>query len=697
MTSDAPNQPRSDDLQAIEKALEAHREIRRALANAWNPFFARFGTLRPVQIEAIPIILTGADVLITAPTAGGKTEAVFAPLAERIRGQSWPGLSVLLVTPTRALVNDLYCRLEQPFGEMRIALGRKTGDHPLPSDVSCKVLVTTPESTESLLTFRREVLRDVRAVVMDEIHLLDGTPRGDQLRLVLARLRKYLAFARKDSCGDVQGIAMSATVGQPELLAQRYLGESATIVRIPGQRDIEARVEVAGDGWHAGNVWRHFPDAQKVLVFVNSRKLVDVAVDLFRKDGPGHSVFGHHGSLSKSERESVEERFRCDRAAICVATMTLEVGIDIGDVDLVVCLDPPFSLCSFLQRIGRGCRRLQGRTRVLCVARDNTDQMIFQALVRQAKCGIPAGPSAPFRRSVLVQQILAYLRQVDRHYRTVEQISAVMTSERMPAIQQDCLDSVLADMNRQGMVAEHSGAYCPASLGWEFIESHRIFSNIQPSGQEVAVVDVDTGLEVARIAGVTSQFVLIAGRSYEVLSRSFGTIKVRRVAVGGVSPRYGSRCLPYGGDVGPCLREFLDGDAHVLEIVPDGNQVVVMTWVGRLLNCALAMEMETQGLRCVGSAFALATEGLREDEAFGAVIAAAHRIIMANPLGDLNVEQLVDCGPYFENLSPEVRKAARRDWLDVAFVKQWAKGLKSWKAVDQASQRAHVLMSLACL
>ena len=110
----------------IADLLLQHQTLRAALGHAWNPFFARFGSLRPVQLTAIPPILAGQSTLVTAPTAGGKTEALAAPICELMARHRWPGLSVLLITPTRALVNDLYARLELPLGHMRIGLGRKT-------------------------------------------------------------------------------------------------------------------------------------------------------------------------------------------------------------------------------------------------------------------------------------------------------------------------------------------------------------------------------------------------------------------------------------------------------------------------------------------------------------------------------------------------------------------------------------------
>lgn len=132
--------------------------------------------------------------------------------------------------------------------------------------------------------------------------------------------------------------------------------------------------------------------------------------------------------------------------AICLATMTLEIGIDIGDVDLVICMNPPWSVASFLQRIGRGCRRLQGKTRVLCVAEDRVDEILFDGLIRQARIGLRAGPAIPLRRSVLVQQVMAYLHQVDRHARTADQFHKVLCTDAPPTVSPLIVDEVLRDV-----------------------------------------------------------------------------------------------------------------------------------------------------------------------------------------------------------------------------------------------------------
>ena len=228
----------------LSSDVARHRQLREAMPRVWNAFFGSFRSLRPIQLEAMPPILAGSNTLVTAPTAGGKTEAVLAPLCERLTRERWDGLSILVVTPTRALVNDLFARLERPLDALGIRLGRKTGDHAFTASRE-QVLITTPESVESLLMLRKQALACVRAVALDEIHLLDGAARGDHLRALLARLSVYRAHSNLDGQAALQRIAMSATVATPRRLADAYLGVGATVVSVPGQRSIKAQVITA--------------------------------------------------------------------------------------------------------------------------------------------------------------------------------------------------------------------------------------------------------------------------------------------------------------------------------------------------------------------------------------------------------------------------------------------------------------------
>ena len=190
--------------------------IRRHLKYAWVPFFSRFGKLTPVQIETIPKILDGINVVVMSPTASGKTEAVVAPVAELFISRQWKELAILYVVPTRALANDTLARIEGPLRDMGIATVLKHGDKPYLSGYLPNCLITTPESLDSLICRRPKIFATLRAVILDEIHLLNNTYRGDQLRLLLHRLKK-LAF---DASFAVH--LLSATLSEPYQVAQRY-------------------------------------------------------------------------------------------------------------------------------------------------------------------------------------------------------------------------------------------------------------------------------------------------------------------------------------------------------------------------------------------------------------------------------------------------------------------------------------------
>ena len=686
------------DLQAD---LELHRVLRGRLAITWNAFFARFPRLRPVQLGAIGPILEGHDVLVTAPTAGGKTEAVVAPLCERFLRKPSPGLGLLIVTPTRALVNDIYLRLETPMQQLRLTIGRKTADYAA-AKVPEQVVVTTPESLESMMTFRKERLATLRAIVLDEIHLLDGGPRGDQLRQILRRLRRFLAGSQRHVGHEgLQVVAMSATVPDPQRLAQAYLASTARVVAVPGQRTIEHRI-VEGDETDAAQValavqtLGELSDVQKVLVFVNSRKAVDTRCSMFRQGQFANTpVFGHHGSLSKAKREETEARFRDERRAICVATMTLEVGIDIGDIDVVVCMDPPASLAGFLQRIGRGCRRLAGRTRVVCVARDRAGRLIFEGLIRQAGLGLPVVPRPPFRRSVLVQQVLGYLRQVPGNARTREQLVGTFAASEAPAVSSEMVLSVCSDMVRQGMLVDERGAVRPAADGWEFIESVQIYSNIDASDATTDVVDADTGLSIAKVASAAGR-VNIAGRGYEILPGStFKRTLVRGGEGPAESPSYDRKRVTRGADVGHAVAGYLGLRPSGLTLLEILGRVYAFTWLGAVPNRAIVKMIARPSITAKAGDFAIFVEGLGAPAVAAEILSCTRQALATNCLGSERVEGMAQLGPHLRYLSDQQIERAREDWLDVEYLTRWIDRLGEPTVVDSASAMGADLLALA--
>ncbi|MEO0105659.1 MAG: DEAD/DEAH box helicase, partial [candidate division WOR-3 bacterium] len=160
--------------------------IKERLKRTWIPFFSRFGSLTEIQKKVIPKILEDKNLVIISPAATGKTEATVAPIVEKLLEKNKTDFSILYVSPTRALVNDLYRRLQYPFEYLNLKIEKKTGDRPRINEKKLPfILLTTPESFDSLLSRHTQIFTSLSYVILDEIHLLDNTPRGDQLRILL--------------------------------------------------------------------------------------------------------------------------------------------------------------------------------------------------------------------------------------------------------------------------------------------------------------------------------------------------------------------------------------------------------------------------------------------------------------------------------------------------------------------------------
>jgi ATP-dependent Lhr-like helicase len=687
------------DAERLTLELEQHRIIRNLLPSSWNAFFAKHRRLRDIQLKVIPEILSGADVLVSAPTAGGKTDAVMAPVCELIKQKPWPGLACLYITPTRALVNDLFERLLAKTSQIGICLGRQTGDHSQRAGAS--ILLTTPESLESMLTFRKHVLKDVRLVVLDEIHLLDGTSRGDQLRFLLARLRKYINWRGEDA--RVQHIAISATVASPRQIADAYMGDNANLISVKGQRSIDCKyvqpkagkelVDCIADGI------QQFEDVSKVLVFVNRRRDVDHYTDWVRERVPKHfEVFGHHGSLGTNQREFVERQYRSSKYAVCIATMTLEIGIDIGDVDLVVCVGPPSNLSSFLQRIGRGCRRRQSATRVLCCSSSAVEETVFRAFELGAKHGIPQVPTAPIRRSVLLQQILAYIRQTDKQRRTEAQLCKMFRTEFEPRLAVETIETIIKDMITSRYLYLHQGIVTLGKLGEEFVDSQLIYSNLDPK-TEVPVVERESGRTVAYVTGIKSDRLMIAGDRFIISGQQTpGRISVNSIQHGaGIqSPEYSGKAGPgYSGDTGACLARFLDFCDSKLILLRPG---FVFTWFGRLYNTILCNCLEPTGSILQPKSFGIDFGRNVECEVvLDALRRAIESVERRAVKYDFPLEALADCGAHHGLLGSQQRGECRKDWVDEKFLRQWIDRIEICKPLDANDPRIDTLRLLAAV
>ncbi|WP_068057224.1 DEAD/DEAH box helicase [Nocardia xishanensis] len=383
--------------------------------------------LRPLQQDAIAPLVDGADAVLLAPTAGGKTEAACFPLLSAMEQQHWTGISVLYLCPLKALLNNLVTRIDsyaQWLGR-RAALwhgdvtdskrDRLRREHP-------DILLTTPEALEAMLigtkTDHNELLGNIRAVVVDEVHAFAGDDRGWHLLAVLERLQRVTGR-------PIQRVGLSATVGNPNDLLTWLQGSGASTrparVVAPGVTlplaaksaappPGEVELDYVGSLDNAAKVIAALHRGEKRLVFCDSRRQVEHLGAALREREV--TVFLSHSSLSVDERTRAEQAFAEARDCVIVSTSTLELGIDVGDLDRVIQIDSPTTVASFLQRTGRTGRRADSTRNCLFLA--TTDDALVQAaglLLLWGRGWIEPITPPPEPRHLVAQQLLAVTLQ----------------------------------------------------------------------------------------------------------------------------------------------------------------------------------------------------------------------------------------------------------------------------------------------
>ena len=399
-------------------------------------------SLRELQDQAVGPVLDGADALLLAPTAGGKTEAAVFPLLTAMETQGWPDMSIIYVCPLKALLNNLLPRLETYAGWLGRRVAVWHGDVTAsarqrilrePPDV----LLTTPESLEAMLISLKvehgRLFTGLRAIVIDEVHAFAGDDRGWHLLAVLERLA--IVAGR-----PIQRIGLSATVGNPaELLgwlqgsarASRSgvvvspdIGPAAgpalvvdgAVVGVPGPvapppGDVE--LDYVGSVSNAATVIAALHRGEKRLVFCDSRQLVEEIGAALRERGV--TTFLSHASLAAEDRRRAEQAFGEARDCVIVATSTLELGIDVGDLDRVIQVNHPSSVAAFLQRSGRTGRR-EGTIRNCLFLAVDTGSLLWSAGLLQlwGQGYVEPVVAPPEPRHIVAQQLLALCLQEHR-------------------------------------------------------------------------------------------------------------------------------------------------------------------------------------------------------------------------------------------------------------------------------------------
>ncbi|WP_263383234.1 DEAD/DEAH box helicase [Granulicella arctica] len=419
-------------------------------------FVTKFGTPTEPQTHGWPSILAGEATLISAPTGSGKTLAAFLVcidklLRQSIDGSLSPTTQVVYISPLKALSNDVQKNLDGPLAEIQqlalergylstgIRTGVRTGDT-LPKERVAMlkhpphILVTTPESLYILLTAgkSREHLRRVRTIIVDEIHAVAGNKRGAHLALSLERLTALVCGENKLAPGAFltgsaecpQRIGLSATQNPIALVADFLTGidasrKPANIIQVGQRRELDIAIEVPSDELSSvttNGMWEeifdklavHAENHRSTLVFVNTRRLVEkISFALAERLGIEH-VAAHHGSLSRTLRLDAEQRLKRGEIKILVATGSLELGIDIGDIDLVCQIASTRNVAVAMQRVGRAghWRGAIPKGRLFATTRD--DLLEQAALIRKMRAGeLDLLQVPPQPMDVLMQQIVA--------------------------------------------------------------------------------------------------------------------------------------------------------------------------------------------------------------------------------------------------------------------------------------------------
>ncbi len=535
---------------------------------AW--FERSFATPTAAQAEAWPAIQAGRHVLIAAPTGSGKTLAAFLAAIDGLVRQGLAGelrdeTQIVYVSPLKALSNDIRKNLEAPLAGIREELRAqglpevevrswvRTGDTPAGERQQMgrrppHIVVTTPESLYILLGSQsgRAMLKTTRTVIVDEIHAVAANKRGSHLAVSLERL--------SDLAGDkLLRIGLSATQKPIETVA-RFLvgagGEECTIVDTGHRRARDLAIEVPSSPLEAvmsGDVWQEVYDRlaelvrehRTTLVFVNTRRLVERVTRHLSERLGAEDVAAHHGSLAKELRLDAEQRLKAGALRALVATASLELGIDIGEVDLVCQLGSPRAIATFLQRVGRSGHAVDGtpKGRLFPLSRDELVECA--ALLDSVRRGeldrltIPEGPL-----DVLAQQIVAEVASQewseDALYalfrghgrsatcgaristRSIAMLAGGFTTRRGrrgALIHHDGVNRRLRERRGARLVALTSGGTIPDDADYQVM--------LEPENQQIGTVNEDFAVE--SLAGDIFQ---LGNTSYRILRVERGTVRV---------------------------------------------------------------------------------------------------------------------------------------------------------------------------
>ena len=499
------------------------------LPDTYRAFYGAFHRLHPIQQQAVEPILAHKDLILQSATGSGKTEAVLAPCLEQVICSGGKE-SVLYIVPTRALAADIYRRFKVLVTEgLKLGFAVRTGDIKQRGGGRPALLLTTPESLDVMLGSSNRELRGflarVRTVIIDEAHSFVHQYRGRQLVYLLYRLERRIGRS-------LQRIALSATLADPGETG-RFLGCSPKTVFLADKvhRDIiPGLVHLRHDEQELtgfiDDLYREW-EYQKILLFANSRGRCDKIFGMLNRRGLFRDrVHLHYSNLTAKQRQKVERSFRRQSRSVCIATSTLELGIDVGDVDAVFLFEPPDSVAAFLQRIGRANRRQKNiHFWGICRGEQAGRQVLrFLALLKSARQGQVEAALPKTCPSVLSQQIISCLYEKKRlSLPALQDLFCDPGTDPNKEERAARLESIFQSLVKKQWLRKDrlEGLYTGGWRYWEALTEQRIWSNFPET-------EIEYKLEVAGepVADIPQTIVrqldpgdkvLLAGRPLRIL------------------------------------------------------------------------------------------------------------------------------------------------------------------------------------
>lgn len=530
-------------------------------------FVSSFPAPTPAQTRAWPLIRAGYSTLVAAPTGSGKTLTAFLAAIDQLVQESVAegGLpdqtSVLYVSPLKALSNDIHVNLEQPLGgisaqlqalglpPLTIRTAVRTGDTPQAERAAMRkrvphILVTTPESLYVLLGSEsgRQMLAGVRSVIVDEIHAIAGNKRGSHLALTLERLEAL--------CGHpLVRVGLSATQKPIEAVADFLVGvgRHCEIVDVGHGRSRDLALEVPPvplEAVMSNAVWELVYDRLAVLagehrttlIFVNTRRMAERAARHLSERLGNAVVAAHHGSLAREQRLDAEQRLKRGELRVLVATASLELGIDIGDVELVCQLGSPRSISAFLQRVGRAGHQVGGVSKGRLFPSSRDDLIECAALldsVRRGELDTLVIPEAPL--DVLAQQIVAEVSCLEwKENALLALIRRAMPYAGLSEADYQALLAMLAegyttrrgaylhrDLANRSLRGRRGGRLTALTSGGTIADNADYSVLLEPQGFNIGTVNEDFAVE--SLAGDVFQ---LGNTSYRIIKIESGRVRV---------------------------------------------------------------------------------------------------------------------------------------------------------------------------